>query len=346
MKIGLFMFYPKALWVGGCGEGLVRRIREILPATGHEAEFFDPWNPRDDFDVLHIVACNREVLEFAEVARGRGLKVVLSVFEYRAWAPWRLRAGRLALRVLGARTNHGLRARVLGSMDRLIVSSPAMGRYVEDYYGVPAGRCSLVPWGVAPFFLAATPDLFVARYGRRNFVLCAGRIGRRKNQLGILRSLDGTGLPLVFIGGPEPLEPDYAREFEREVGARPQALWIRELPQEAPLLASAYAACRVHVQASRGLPEYPGMANVEAAAAGAAVVATDNPVVRYYLGGHAHYADADSAASIRQAVLKAHAQGGSAALRAEIRERFAWDRVIRDLARVYEDVAAARRQPG
>jgi glycosyltransferase involved in cell wall biosynthesis len=345
MKIGLFMFYPRALWIGGSGEGMIRRIREYLPATGHQAEFFDLWNPRDDFDVLHILACNREVLEFAEVARGRGLKVVMSVFEYRAWSPWRLRAGRFASRLMGARSNHALRARVLRRMDRLIVSSPAMGRYVGTYYGVPAGRCSTVPWGVAPFFLSATPDLFIAQHGRRDFVLCAGRIGSRKNQLGILRCLDGSGLPVVFIGGAEPLEPDYAREFEREVKARPHALWIRELVQQAPLLASAYAACRVHVQASRGLPEYPGLANVEAAGAGAAVVATDNPVVRYYLGDHAHYCNADSEDSIRRAILRAHAQGGSAALRADIRERFSWARVIRDLARVYEEVAAGP-QPG
>ncbi|MBU1908598.1 MAG: glycosyltransferase, partial [Verrucomicrobia bacterium] len=176
--------------------------------------------------------------------------------------------------------------------------------------------------------------------GLRDFVLCAGRISKRKNQLGILRCLDGSGLPVVFVGGAEPLEPEYARVFEREVRARPQVLWTRELPHEAlPLLASACAACRVHVQASRGLPEYPGMANVEAAAAGAAVVATDNPVVRYYLGNHAHYCNADSEDSIRQAILRAHAQGGSAALRAEIKERFSWERLIRDLAQVYEQVA-------
>ncbi len=340
MKIGLFMFYPKALWVGGSGEGMIRRVRENLPATGHQAEFFDIWNPREDYDVLHIVGCNREVLEFTEVALDRGLKVVLSVFEYQPWPAWRLRADRFAYRVRGGSSDHLYCERVLRRVNRAIVSSPAMGHYVAAYYGMPAGRCALVPWGVAPFFLEATPELFVAQYGRRDFVLCAGRIGRRKNQLEILRCLNGTGLPSVFIGGVEPLEPEYVREFEREIAARPDALWIRELPQESPLLASAYAACRVHVQASRGLPEYPGMANVEAAAAGAAIVATDNPVVRFYLGDHAHYCDAESAKSIRRAIQQACEQGGSDALRADIKARFSWERLIWDLARVYEEVAA------
>ncbi|MDP6630592.1 MAG: glycosyltransferase [Kiritimatiellia bacterium] len=331
------MFYPRALWIGGGGETLVRRIREYLPKTGHTTEYFNQWEPQSNFDLLHIIACNAEILEFATVARERGMNVILSSFEYRPWGGVRLAAGRTLCRLLSSQSNQVRRSRVLPQMNRITANSPAMKTYLMRYYGVEPRRCDVVPRGVDQVFFEASPNIFTDRFGVRDFVLCVGRISQRKNQLRILRSLSRAGLNVVFIGGPEPMEEAYIKAFTEELKRHPHSLWIRDLAHNDPLLASAYAACRVHIQASVGLPEYPGLANVEAAAAGARVVATRNPVTEYYLGNEVDYCRAGSESDIRRAVLGAMERADTQALQQHVRQ-FHWDQVIHEVVRSYERV--------
>jgi glycosyltransferase involved in cell wall biosynthesis len=329
------MFYPRALWIGGGGETLVRRIHEYLPRTGHTVEYFNPWEPQNDFDLLHIIACNAEVLEFAGIARERGMKVILSSFEYRPWSPLRLSVVRALCRLVPIQSNQVWRSRVLPQMNRITANSPAMKAYLVRYYGIEPDRCDVVPRGVDQMFFEASPDAFVDRFDLKDFVLCVGRISQRKNQLRILQSLARAGLSVVFIGGAEPMEGAYIEAFTEELRRHSKALWIKELTHNDSLLASAYAACRVHIQASVGLPEYPGLANVEAAAAGARVVATRNPVTEYYLGAEAGYCNANSGSDIHSAVVRAMEQDSTSALQEHVRQ-FHWDQVIHEIAQSYE----------
>jgi glycosyltransferase involved in cell wall biosynthesis len=335
MHIGLFMFYPRALWIGGGGETLIRRIREYIPRAGHTADYFNQWEPQKDFDLLHIIACNAEVLEFASIARERGMKVILSPFEYRPWGRVRLSVTRTLCHLLPTESNQVKRSRVLPQMNRITANSPAMKTYLVRYYGIESDRCDVVPRGVDRMFFEAKPDAFWDRFGLKDFVLCAGRISRRKNQLRILQSLARAGLSVVFIGGAEPMEGTYIKAFTEELRRHPRALWIEELAHNDTLLASAYAACRVHIQASVGFPEYPGLANVEAAAAGARIVSTRNPVTAYYLGAEAEYCNANSESDMRRVVLRAMEKDSTSALQEHVRQ-FHWDQVTQQIAQSYE----------
>ena len=98
-------------------------------------------------------------------------------------------------------------------------------------------------------------------------ILCVGRISARKNQLGLLEALRGTGLSVRFVG---PVN-DFNYYQSCRAAAWPGVEFREEM--RGPRLAAVYAAAKVHVLAS--WYETPGLASLEAAACGCRVVSTD-----------------------------------------------------------------------
>jgi hypothetical protein len=179
-------------------------------------------------------------------------------------------------------------------------------------------RTVVVTNAVDERFFSARPEPFVERYGLRDFVLCAARVEKRKNQLLLVAALRGTGIPLVIVGQPNPEE---YRELCRRY-ADANVTFLEALPREE--LASAYAAAKVH--ALPGWFETPGLSTLEAAAAGCSIVTTDRGTAREYLGDGAWYCDPKDVVSIRNAVLAAYQAPRAGQLRELVRERYTWAR--------------------
>jgi len=187
---------------------------------------------------------------------------------------------------------------------------------LRDAYGMDSSRTVVVPNGVSELFFEARPEAFQDKYRLRDFVLCAARVEKRKNQLALVAALRGSGIPLVIVGQANPEE---YRELCRRY-ADDNVTFIEALPQEE--LASAYAAAKVH--ALPGWFETPGLSTLEAAAAGCNVVSTERGLAREYLGEMAWYCDPRSLESIRAAVVAAYEAPRSERLREHVRERYTW----------------------
>ncbi|HQH26509.1 MAG TPA: glycosyltransferase, partial [Oligoflexia bacterium] len=165
----------------------------------------------------------------------------------------------------------------------------------------------------------AAPDLFRRETGLVDFVLCVGRLERRKNQAMLLKALEDDDLPLVFAGGGFTYQQDYealCRKFRR----RGRTVFLGRLSPE--MLSSAYAAARVHVLPSWF--ELPGLVSLEAACAGANIVVTGRGTARDYFGDYAYYCEPDDDESIRNAVLAAYYQPRRPELAAHARQ-FTWE---------------------
>jgi glycosyltransferase involved in cell wall biosynthesis len=190
----------------------------------------------------------------------------------------------------------------------------------------------------AGFFGAADPALFRQHVGLTDFVLCVARLEPRKNQLMLVHALRDTGLPVVLVG--QATHDGYAQVLERHATADLRILG--RLPAQSPLLASAYAAARVVVLPSwaEGAP----LAALEAAAAGARLVLSDESGESEYFGDLARYCDPGDAASIRAAVLAAWDDPRDAATRAarkaRIAEDFGWPRHRAATETVYAEALA------
>lgn len=131
----------------------------------------------------------------------------------------------------------------------------------------------------------------------RSGVVCVGRIEEKKNQALLLYALRGLDADVTLIGGS--FEPPYMEICRRWIGPRVRVLG--DIPHEAALAHLAKAA--VHVLPSWA--EIPGIASLEAAAAGARVVVSNNGTETEYFGELADYVEPEDPIGIRTAVERA-----------------------------------------
>lgn len=163
----------------------------------------------------------------------------------------------------------------------------------------PSAAVQVVPFGASVKETEVPASLFKQSFGVTDFVLCVGRLERRKNQLMLLRALEDSDIPLVFADGGVVLDPEYAalcKKFARK-GA---TIFTGRLSDD--LLVSAFRACRAHCLPS--WYELPGLVSLEAALYGAPLVASSWGCLPDYLGDACVWCDPQDSDSIREALMK------------------------------------------
>ncbi len=192
----------------------------------------------------------------------------------------------------------------------------------------------IVPNAVSPErFLNASADAFVQRFGLRDFVLCAARIEPFKNQMMLIWALRETGIPLVLAG--KVSDPEYGALCQRWAGNNVR--FVGELSPD--LLASAYAAARVHAMPSWA--ETPGLTTLEAALTGCAVVVGNRGAESEYFRDFAYYCDPADVDSVRDAVLRAWEDNDTKrreVFRQYILEHYTWSHTAQVTADAYEQM--------
>jgi glycosyltransferase involved in cell wall biosynthesis len=128
---------------------------------------------------------------------------------------------------------------------------------------------------------------------------------------------------------------DYAQECRR--AGEGCVTWLGRLDHDDPLLASAYAAARVFALPSWF--ETPGLAALEAALAGCAVVITPFGSTREYFGGLATYARPHRVDEIRRALRTCWDRGPDPWLAPRVATHYLWPNVAQITAEVYDQVA-------
>ncbi|HXB05885.1 MAG TPA: glycosyltransferase family 4 protein [Puia sp.] len=149
-------------------------------------------------------------------------------------------------------------------------------------------------------------------------VLCVARIEGIKNQLNLIKAINGSAFRLILVGAPAVNQRGYYEECRRIAG--PAVSFAGAVPQEE--LVGYYCRAAIHVLPS--FFETTGLSSLEAAAMGCAVVITDKGDTREYFGDQASYCDPASPASILRALEEAAERGPSAGLQEKIRKQYTW----------------------
>jgi len=212
-----------------------------------------------------------------------------------------------------------LQRRLLESARRVLPNSQSEADLLRATFalnGTFHDKVDVVPNGIDPAQYDPPPapsEWFRQQYGLRDFVLEVGRLSPVKNQIGVIEALwdlpapaQRAPAPIVFIGQPEPAAPEYAERCRALGAKRGNVFFIDRLPHAE--LPGVYALAKVHVLPS--WRETPGLASLEAAAAGCNVVTTSIGSARDYFGEHAWYCYPDDRAAIRRAVEAAIAAPG------------------------------------
>lgn len=333
-----------ALASPGGGEVQLTAMARRLPQVGVAARLWRPWDdPLSEFDCLHLFGSLPEHLELVATAKRLGLPVALSTiawFDVRAawreprWLGWRLAAcGKFLARAAAPRIP-SWRRKLYHAVDLLLPNSQAEAEQLIRYFGVPAKRIHVVPNGADERFAEGTAADFARLAGGRGFVLYAGRIEPRKNQLGFLRSMQGTDAPIVVLGDVVPGHEEYLAHCRRIAGENVR--FISHLRHDDPLLAGAYAACGCLALCSWF--ETPGLVALEAGMSGVPLVLPSRGCAREYFGGWADYVEPGDLRGIRQKVLAALQRPRSATLAGVVRRRYSWTAAAEATREAYETI--------
>ena len=341
----LFHAPSAAFQAPGGGEHQLLQTARHLEAQGVPVRPFCPWTDRVERGrLLHLFGMSREGLELARVAKARGVKVALSTIcwvDPRAIAALATHPVRKAWDLakygvkLAAPTWPGWRRELLALADAILPNSYAEAAQLVRLFGADPRRIRVIPNGVEARFADADPRPFRERHGDDDFALYVGRIEPRKNVLGLIRGVRKVGMPLVIVGDVVP-----GREIYGDACRRAGEGFARFLPgidHDDPLLASAYAASRVFALPSWF--ETPGLAALEAALAGTAVVVTPRGCTREYFGNRVRYARPGHSAEIGREMARAWDEGADPDLSAIVGEKYLWSVAARDTAEVYDEVA-------
>jgi len=213
----------------------------------------------------------------------------------------------------------------------ILPNSHAEARMIVDQTGSKI-RYRVVPNGVD---VAACKEAFNQSHTpRREGILCVGYFDPRKNQLGLIRAMKGTGLPITFVGGARRMHRRYFWRCRRLAGHRMRFLGRQNYPNVLRLMREAV----LHVCPSQC--ETPGLANLEAAAMGCGLAITDCPPLREYFEGEVFYFRSEDPDSIRSAVMSALEAPVSETLAAKIMANYTWERAATETLASYREVTS------
>jgi glycosyltransferase involved in cell wall biosynthesis len=333
-----------AMEAPGGGEIQMLALARELPSAGVAARLWRPWE--DSFSGaqgLHLFGSRPEHLPVVQSARRVGLPVVLSTIAWfesaNCWREPRSIPGRLAAwaRFTARAACPALpswRRRLYHAVDLLLPNSNAEAEQLARYFQLPRERIHVVPNGADERFAGADPKPFARLVGSRSFVLYAGRIEPRKNQLGFLRAMRGAGVPIVVLGDVVPGQERYLAACRRAADRRVQ--FVPRLDHDDPLLGSAYAACACLVLASWF--ETPGLVALEAGLSGTPLVLPRHGSAPEYFGPLADYVRPNDLPGIRRAVLAALRRARNPKLAELVRDNFSWKAAAQATRDAYESV--------
>ncbi|WP_018914817.1 glycosyltransferase [Thiomonas sp. FB-6] len=322
----VYNIHPYAMHLPGGGEVQLLKYYEYLQGHGCDVILHDIWRPRLDeaalFHHFHLVSGG---VPFVDYVRKLGMKVLMSP---NLWINDTNRA-HVNEREIGIYYEQA---------DVIICNSFSEIENLCVHSGLPREKARVLRNGVDPWFAEGLESSIFRRWsgidGR--FLLNVANIEPRKNQLAAIRAARVVGLPLVSIGRVR--DPAYFEECVR-AGVGGYFRHLGALPQSDFRLRAAYGACEAFVLPST--LETPGIAALEAAAAGARIVITAEGSAREYFGDEVFYVDPCDQDSVIFALRQALASEATGRLQRRIVDDYSWSTVTRDLLHLYVEMQPA-----
>jgi len=318
------------------GGGPLEKTKHSLEEKGVNTELFNQWNPNDNFDIFYVDGSKYELLNTVKSIKMINKPVVMVTAAYSSSPLWQFKIWSYIENILPIPTVYGLRQKIYGISDLLIPKSESEKKQLLKSFSIDEKKVKVVHGGVSRnLFSNPDPSTFRKNFGISNFVLQVGRINMRKGQTRLIKALEGVNTNLVFVGELDGNDPEGVNKFRDMVEDRSWVHYIGPLPH-GELLASAYAAARVHALPSRY--EFPGKVTLESAATGCATVSGPYPPIKDYLGERIYYCDPEDIDSIRHSVKRALQNGPQEKTSDFVLENYSWEKRAEKLIRAFHNI--------
>lgn len=320
-----FATYPWAFETPGGGEIQLLKYEEYLLKAGVNVVRHDPWSgDLGKAAVFHFFSCMGGSVHLCNYVKSRGVPLVISAS---LWLTEETRhlypLGEIAAQLLLA--------------DVVVTNGDIESDRIASILNLPRERFHTIRNACDPWFgQPVSPDMFRKAFAVDGpFVLNVGNMEPRKNQLNLIHAARKAGKQLILVGH---IRDQAYGEACMEALAE-NGRYIGPIGHESELLRSAYAACDTFCLPST--LETPGLAALEAAAAGARLVVTGEGSTREYFGDDAIYVSHDDIEGIASALVVAGQTPQSSALAERVNSRFTWRQASADLIALYEKLARA-----
>jgi len=326
VRIRAVPFQPHAFFYGGF-DIQMRRTLDVMTESGLEAKPLDYWNREDQFDALHIWGLHPTHEELVRAAKQNGKKVVITpLLPYVTMANW----VRHTLRSVQGRRRalHN----ILRQTDRLLVVNDLQVETAVRMFRYPRSQVEIVPTIIdSSFFLDANEEPFDEL---RNYVVCAGNIWPRKNQIRLAQAALRADVPVVFVGNVMGGEEAYTAEFDALVRSSPALRWHRWVswPDLKRIFRNAIGV------ALPSFEETQPASGLEAAALGKPLLLGRRPYARQSYFENAYLADPKSPADIAYGLRRLRDSPGAHVPRPDLIEQCRPEVIGRSLKRIFSSL--------
>lgn len=301
-----------------------------------DANLFDIYSRRADFDIFHLFGSNNAVSELYTSLSGQNKKLIVSAIDYSNLSYLKLKTLKYIQKIYPIENTYKHRQKLFDYSQVIIANSNSEKEFLLNYFEIDENKIEVVPVGVSSKFYNSNSNSFIKKFNIENYILCVGRINSRKAQIKTIKALKNLNVNLVFIGREDPSELDYFNKFQNLVKEFDNVHWIGQLDNGSDLLISAYTNALIHILPSSP-PEFPGIASLEAGISGTKVVTTKAPSVTQTLGEFAFYCESNEE-SIYNTTMKALNSKSNDKLKEHLYNNFTWERVTDKIVDIYEKV--------
>lgn len=343
MKVGI-LSYPMLFQNEG---GLQVQIRESiaqLRLLGIDVRLLELTSDKlADYDIVHVFAVTQGNYKLVEQARAKGCTVVVSGLLNRALVPdsaFSLRAVKLLGKALArlsryrVNTSYEMEKKALQGAHHVIALSEWERRTLDQVYGIPPEKVSLIPNAVSEQFYHAEAQAFLARHPVDGpFVFCPAQISPWKNQQSLVTAMANTGVTVVLAGPVAEREKGYLAACLAVPGAKVR--YLGNLDRHSAEFTGAFAAAAAVVLPSKS--ESGPLVALEALAAGTPAIVTKNNGLDMVSDGH-YFSTVDpfDTAALRERILAVLAASPNGGRCRQLVANCSWKQVALQIKEIYE----------
>jgi glycosyltransferase involved in cell wall biosynthesis len=335
MKV-LFLTYPRIGLNKGGLQVQIEKTAESLSSLGVEVIFYNPWkNQVAEADICHIFGLEQSMYNhFCHAVRSRKPVIISPVFNC-----FNISLGKIRLKIWLAKHIPGMMRYLktnylmLGGAAKILALNKQESNILTKVYDIPVEKVTIVPNGIEKTFGSVGAELFYKNYGIKDFVLEVGSIGKRKNQLTLIKAIKNLPYKLVIIGSEETECHGYLEECKSQ--ANENVIFTGQLKHDDPLLASAYSAAKVFVLPSHS--EVMPLTLYEAAQAGCALIASNRFPIAEQIEDHVTRVAPDDTRQLAKAITLAMSRPRDKHLQKISGQMPTWQTVAGQITSIYEE---------
>lgn len=231
---------------------------------------------------------------------------------------------------------------VLSSIDEFLPNSEIEMDKLSSHFNVRKNNYYVIPNAIDENiaykkYKEATPPEFEKF---RDAVICVGRIEPRKNQLSLVKALDGSNYKLILVGQVSKNQTNYFKQIQKFLEKNNEFTYIPHIDNDQ--LYQLYKVCRVSA-----LPSWldtPGLVSLEAGAMGCNLAISTRGSTKEYFKNYAYYCEPDDINSIRKAVDNAYNASKNEDLKNLILNNYTWKIAAEKTLEAYNAVLSKTEQ--